>query len=249
MRENRQYERSAAIIKVNYSTHGALKMDYAQNISRGGLFLATQNTFEMNQEIELHLRCSGLDMPIPVPGKVRWIGERGVPPVQGIGVQFTLEDPKVRARIEYMVDRLEAPEEVLEKRSEDVLVYILDENEFAAQMYAEGIQKMVRRGEGDITGKIQVERFTHRDQLRAALDAHMCDVLITELQGESFNGVQLIKDVRMSYGEILPIFAVSRSFPRDRYEALEAGASAFLNKPLQMRTLFNTLMICLQDTP
>ena len=249
MRENRQYQRSAAIIKVNYSTHGALKMDYAQNISKGGLFLATSNNFEMDQEIELHLRCSGSDMPIPVPGKVRWIGERGVPPVRGIGVQFTLDDPQVRARIEYMVDRLEAPQEVLNQRAGDVLVYLLDPNEFVAKLYAEGIQKMVQRGEGDVKGKIQVEHFMNRDQLKAALDAHMCDVLITELKGEQLDGIQLIRDLRMLYGEMLPIFAIARPFTRDRYEALEAGATAFLNKPLQMRTLFNTLMICLQDTP
>ena len=77
--------------------------------------------------------------------EVRWIGERGVPPVKGIGVQFTLDDPQVKARIEYMVDRLEAPEEVLEQRAGDVSVYILDPNEFVSQMYAEGINKMVKR--------------------------------------------------------------------------------------------------------
>ena len=51
MRENRQHERTSAIIKVNYSSSGALKMDYAQNISRGGLFLATNNPFNLGQEI------------------------------------------------------------------------------------------------------------------------------------------------------------------------------------------------------
>ena len=83
MRENRQFDRATAVIKVNYSDHGALKMDYAQNISRGGLFLATDSEFELGQDIELHLNTHGLDKAIAVPGVVRWIGERGAPPVRG----------------------------------------------------------------------------------------------------------------------------------------------------------------------
>ena len=97
MRENRQHQRSTAVIKVNYNSHGALQMDYAQNISRGGLFLATNSPFELGQAIELHLNTRGLEHAIAVPGVVRWIGERGVPKVKGIGIQFTLDDPKVSA--------------------------------------------------------------------------------------------------------------------------------------------------------
>ena len=70
MRENRQHERSTAIIKVNYQSQGALQMDYAQNISRGGLFLATESPFELGQGIELHLNTHGLKEPIAVPGIV-----------------------------------------------------------------------------------------------------------------------------------------------------------------------------------
>lgn len=248
MRENRQHRRTAAVIKVNYSSHGALKMDYAQNISKGGLFLATNNTFEIGQDIEIHLNSHGLPQAIPVPGKVRWIGERGTPSVRGIGIQFSLEDRKVREKIETMLSRIDSPENIFEEHSQKgIKIYILDPNHFAAQMYATGIQKMAKRGEGDLTDPISIVCFENIDKFQEVMHQKICDVLITELKTKDLDGIHLIRKLRLIHGDKLPIFAVSRPFPRDRDEALEAGASAFLNKPLQMRTLFNTLLICLQD--
>jgi type IV pilus assembly protein PilZ len=248
MRENRQDHRSAAIIKVNYSSHGALKMDYAQNISRGGLFLATNSAFEMGQDIELHLRSQGESRPIPVPGKVRWIGERGTPPVQGIGVQFTLDDPTVRDHVESMIKALEAPQNILEDRAAgEILIYLLDPNEFASKMYAEGIEKMAKYEGEELEGPIRVKRMKTTEQLMQALGEEVCAVLITELKATDLDGVKLIRMLYATYGDALPVFAISRPFAQDRFMALEAGAVAFLNKPLQMRTLFNTLLICLDD--
>lgn len=250
MREHRKFDRATAVIKVNYSTHGDLKMDYAQNISRGGLFLATENHFELGQDIELHLNTSGLKNAIAVPGVVRWVGERGTPPVKGIGVQFKLDDPKIKERIDRMVNVVDEPikatlAETMEAQS--VQVFILDPNDFASKMYADGIYKMARRGEGDLSGPVEVSRFTTPEDLNNTLDERPCNALIIELKSNEFDGVAVIKSLRERFGESLPIFAISRPFPRDRYEALEAGATAFLNKPLQMRTLFNTLLICLQE--
>lgn len=250
MRENRQFDRATAVIKVNYSDHGALKMDYAQNISRGGLFLATDSEFELGQDIELHLNTHGLDKAIAVPGVVRWIGERGAPPVRGIGVQFKLDNPEIRSRIDRMVDAVGEPvrsylAETMEAVS--IQIFILDPNDFAAQMYADGIYKMARRGEGDLTGPVEVSRFTSPGDLRKTLKERQCSALIIELKSSDFDGVEVIRTLRSEYGERLPIFAIARPFPRDRYAALEAGATAFLNKPLQMRTLYNTLLICLQE--
>ena len=245
MRENSQHERAAAVIKVNYSSQGALKMDYAQNISRGGLFLATSSAFELGQEIVLQMHTSGLSAPIPVPGIVRWIGERGVPPVRGVGVQFALQDPEVRAQVEGMIAALDEPEAAIGRKAGGVLVYILDPNEFAAQMYAEGITKMAQAGEEGL-GAVSVSRFTTPEALSEALERRRCDVLIIELRAKTLDGAAVIEELTERYHGELSIFAISRPFEGDRALALSAGATAFLNKPLQMRALFNTLALCVR---
>lgn len=241
MREHRQHDRAAAVIKVNYHTHGALKMDYAQNISRGGLFLATNNAFEMGQDIELQLNTNGLSRPVPVPGKVRWIGERGTPPVRGIGVQFLLDDPEVKAHIEQMINTFDAPQAT--PTQAETLVYLLDPNDFVAKLYSEGLERMAA---SDATlSQLTVKRFKTPDELHQALNERRCDVLIIELKSKELDGVSVIEEVHERFHGELPVFAISKPFEGDRDLALHAGASAFLNKPLQMRTLFNTLLVCL----
>ncbi len=145
MRENRQHLRSSAVIKVNYQSQGALKMDYAQNISRGGLFLATNSAFQVGQQIELQLSTKGAEQIITVPGLVRWVGERGVPPVKGIGVQFQLEDPSIKNRIEGMINALEEPSQFV--NSNELNIFILEPVDFIAKMYADGIIKMANSDE------------------------------------------------------------------------------------------------------
>ena len=247
MRDNRKHERTSAIIKVNYSSSGALKMDYAQNISRGGLFLATNNPFDLGQEIELHLRTPGKKEPVAVPGVVRWIGERGTPPTRGIGIQFKFDQPQVKEQIDQMIEALDEPDEVLKSHQDGISILIVDPNEFASNLYAKGIQKMLKRGEGDFEQPIHVQCVNHEEKALEYLKDHPCHLLMVELKSKEFDGLTFIRTLRETHGEEFRIFAVSRPYPQDRFEALEAGATAFLNKPLQLQTLFNTLIICLQD--
>ena len=243
MRENRQADRSSAIIKVNYSSRGALKMDYAQNISRGGLFLATESTFSIGDSVELQLNSHGLVEPISLPGIVRWVGKRGTPPIQGIGIQFSFKSDDEQAKIDAMMNALDDSSAL----SEQTTVYILDPNDYASKLYADGLQKMAQRQASKIKGQLVIERFTDAKAVRQRMKVKPCDVLITELKAPDLDGVALVRALRAEKGDDLPIFAISKAFPGDRQAALNAGASAFLNKPLQQRTLFNTLLLCLKQ--
>ena len=71
--------------------------------------------------------------------------------------------------------------------------------------------------------------------------------MITELTGQDFDGARLINTLRKEADAGLPIFAVSRPFNGDRQKALMLGATAFLPKPLQLKTLFNTLSLSLSQ--
>jgi uncharacterized protein (TIGR02266 family) len=247
MRENRQHLRSSAVIKVNYQSQGALKMDYAQNISRGGLFLATNSTFQVGQQIDLQLSTKGTDQVITVPGLVRWVGERGVPPVKGIGVQFQLEDPMLKNRIEGMINALEEPSQL--QNSNELQIFILEPVDFIAKMYADGIIKMANTDSQNqhLQGAIKVKLFKQVAEVYDAIKKGGCHILITELKSEEINGIQLIQKIRAELSQEMPIFAISKPYDSDRQDAILAGATAFLNKPLQMKTLFNTLLLCIQD--
>ena len=245
MRENRQFQRASAVIKVNYQSQGALKMDYAQNISRGGLFLATNSAFQVGQQIELQLSTKGNTQVIGVPGLVRWVGERGTPPVKGIGVQFQLEDSLIRSRIENMINALEEPQL---NQQNDLQIFILEPTEFIAKMYADGIIKMSNLDENaHLQGAVKIRIFSKVAEAFDAIKKGGCHIFITELKSEEIDGVALSKKIRSELTQEMPIFAIAKGYDGDRQEAIQAGATAFLNKPVQMKTLFNTLLLCVQD--
>ena len=214
-------------------------MDYAQNISRGGLFLATNESFTLGQRIELQLCAPQSPDPIGVPGVVRWVGSRGVPPVQGIGIQFELERTGIRDQIESMVNSINEPVEL-----DGLLVYIVDPNEFASKMYAEGIERSSKEEQSHLRD-LRVVRFSNVEDALAAFRTQPSKLVITELEGKGFDGAALITTLRAEGDVGLPIFAISRPFSGDRQRALMLGATAFLPKPLQLKTLFNTLSLSL----
>ncbi len=63
--------------------------DFIKDISIGGMFLETDLPFDLNQDIHLVLRLSGIKDPIKITGRVVRKAEKGV------GIQFTETDSRI----------------------------------------------------------------------------------------------------------------------------------------------------------
>ncbi len=243
MEYRRQHERHAAVVRVSYQSAGAMRADYVQNISRGGLFVATDEPFTIGDTLELHLAAPGARDPIAVPVEVRWVGARGEPPVHGIGVRFDLTDPVIRARIEGMVNAVHEP--VAADVSDGRLrVLLVDPNRHAAKMFAEGLEAMARRT-FDLAEFFDIAIAHDGVTALELLRDRPFSLVIVELQTPEIDGIELIRRARTEVSQSLPVFAISRPFPGDRHEALAAGADAFVHKPIQLRALFNTVNVML----
>ncbi len=244
MNNQRVHERIPAIIKVSYESAGALKVDYARNISQGGLFIATEDEFEVGQRLELHLASLGLRRSIPIPGEVRWVGEEGSPPERGIGIRFNLDDPVLRARIEAMINGVfdPLPPACVGER---INILLVDPNRHACRLFHEGIESMARRLFEVEDYFVVVEAYdglTALSQLRST----RFSLVLMELSTPEVDGVELLRRIRREISQALPIFAMSRPFPGVRFEALAAGADLFMPKPIRLRALFNTLCMMLK---
>ena len=161
--------------------------------------------------------------------------------MQGIGIQFSLQKAGLKAQIDAMVNAIAEPDYV-----ERILIHIVDPNDFAAKMYADGIEKNAKQEQNHL-GDLRVVRFTSVDEALKSFRAQPARLVITELTGQDFDGARLINTLRKEADAELPIFAVSRPFNGDRQKALMLGATAFLPKPLQLKTLFNTLSLSLSQ--
>jgi uncharacterized protein (TIGR02266 family) len=107
-RERRGSQRQALKIPVDYSSVDSFFSEMATNINEGGMFLATDESAELDQLVKLAFRLPGLTRPIEVEARVAWLsrGEGGAEP--GIGLQFLELSDEVRETINRLVRTLRA---------------------------------------------------------------------------------------------------------------------------------------------
>ena len=247
--ERRQHPRTPAILRITYESAGVLKTDYAENISRGGLFISTDEPMAVGTPVQLELNCVGTRIKIPVQGVVRWAGMRSpgddLPPVMGLGVELDeLEDPIKRAHLEALVDAAFDPAGSAAARAQ-FKILLIDPNAYAREMFRNGLLALTREAL-EVEDALQV--FEAEDGVSAM---ELCrgvqfDLFIVELRTPEMDGTEVIRRIRRQFSQSTPIFAMSRPYPGAKAEALTAGADVYLPKPVQLKPLFNTMKMLLK---
>ena len=88
------------VLSLNIREKEALYAAYMPFLKGGGIFIPTNQSYELGQEVFMLLSLMGDPQRIAVQGKVVWITPYGVPGkrTQGIGVQFTNDETGASAR-------------------------------------------------------------------------------------------------------------------------------------------------------
>ena len=97
----REYDRKPYFSVVDYNAQEDTNMDFIQNISAGGVFIATSKSFSVGQEVLLAFPLPISQEHSTIAGEVVWVGE------QGIGVKFKTFDHELEAKIRRVVDMME----------------------------------------------------------------------------------------------------------------------------------------------
>lgn len=103
--ERRSSERVAVDVEVTLTSEHNFYTSFTQDISEGGLFIASHEVLPVGTEIRFSLKLGkGV---VSCIGVVRWVREPspyldGVPP--GMGVQFTKLPPNVAAAINSFIE-------------------------------------------------------------------------------------------------------------------------------------------------
>ena len=82
----------ASILNLRFRTVGAFLVAYASRLSRGELFVETDNAWSLGSRAELHLHVPGV-APIAVAAAVSWTRPAPVGPGQPAGMGFSLAAP------------------------------------------------------------------------------------------------------------------------------------------------------------
>jgi uncharacterized protein (TIGR02266 family) len=239
--ERRREAREPVVLVVDYDGADDLIGDYTENLSTGGTFIHTDREMEPGTEVQLVLSFPGLVRAIPIDGVVRW--NRATAPEglrqgdPGIGIEFVRMDEDARDRLEKVIDAIARRDPSYVNRV--IRVLVVEDNPHVARLIREGLTRSSAFGD-----EVAFE-FCESSNGREALD--LCrqrrfDAAIIDIYLPILDGASVIHELR-SDAELrtMPIIAVSAGGQAARKIALEAGADLFLDKPMRLRQVIESM--------
>jgi uncharacterized protein (TIGR02266 family) len=238
--DKRKSDREPVTLFVEYEGAEDLLGDYTENLSSGGTFVATNRELPIGTQITLMLGFPGLLEPISVEGTVRWTrGHDGESPDEeaGAGIEF-LPGP-ARDQLAAIIEKIRAGDPKTVSRIVKVLV--VEDNRHVAQLINDGLKGSSKR---DFGGGVSFSVQNAEDG-RAAIETlrrEHFDALIIDVYLPIVDGAKVISTARTELALTnLPIIAVSAGGDSARRSALEAGANIFLDKPMRLRQVIETI--------
>ncbi len=243
--DQRKSDREPVTLFVEYEGADDLVGDYTENLSSGGTFVATNREIPIGQQIKLVLSFPGLLEPIAIEGTVRWTrgNNPGVGDVvpegeeAGAGIQF--HPGPARDQLASVIDKIRARDPKTVSRLFHLLV--VEDNRHVAQLINDGLKGSARR---EFAGGVSFSVRNAEDG-REAIDIlrkEKFDALIVDIYLPIVDGAKVISTARGELGLAnLPIIAVSAGGDNARKSALDAGANIFLDKPMRLRQVIETI--------
>lgn len=241
--EKRRDSRESVTLFVEYEGADDLIGDFTENLSTGGTFVATNRTLPVGTRVQLVLSFPGLLEPIAIEGAVRWtradgdLGDDGEPADGGAGIEF--EPGAGRDALQAVVERIRDRDPKTVSRLFRVLV--VEDNRHVAALIQEGLRGSTRR---DFGGGVSFV-FRNAEDGRAAVEIlrrETFDALIIDVYLPILDGPKVIAQARTELNLTeLPIIAVSAGGDAARRSALAAGANIFLDKPMRLRQVIDTI--------
>lgn len=107
--EKRQHPRINQFIEVNFKDSESFVKAYMTNVGSGGIFLKTDEPFELNQNVIVKFSLPDYKEPITAEGKVVWVNPKGGkslshPP--GMGIKFIQMSPEDKQRLDEYVAKV-----------------------------------------------------------------------------------------------------------------------------------------------
>jgi uncharacterized protein (TIGR02266 family) len=235
--EKRRDNREPVTLFVEYEGADDLVGDFTENLSSGGTFVATTRELPIGTHVQLVLSFPGLLEPISIEGTVRW--KRGTGNSEGdsgAGIEF--EAGPARDQLAALIEKVRTRDPKTVSRLFRVLV--VEDNKHVAQLITEGLRGSSRRDFGGVSFV-----FRSAEDGRAAVEIlrrEKFDALIIDVYLPIMDGPRVIQQARGELGlNDLPIIAVSAGGESARRSALDAGANIFLDKPMRLRQVIDTM--------
>lgn len=240
--ERRREEREPIVLVVEYEGVDDLVGDFTENLSTGGTFVHTEREFAVGTGVRLMLSFPGLLKPIAIDGVVRWSREAGEEE-PGVGIEFTSFEEGGHERLQQVIGAVRDRDPDYVGRLINVLV--VEDNPHVA--------KLIREGLGSTSGQFKSNlafNFRTASDGRHALElleSEPFDAVIVDIYLPVLDGSQVIAELRSDERfRHMPVIAVSAGGEAARKLAIEAGADFFLEKPMRLRQVIESMKRLIQ---
>jgi uncharacterized protein (TIGR02266 family) len=248
--ERRMQPRFECIFKVEYENAKDFLADHASNASTGGIFIATNKSFEIGEELSFSISFPGIISPILCRGKVCWERSKEESSPEnptGIGVSFLFgseeESEKIRSLAKLLSEPMPEPKELVAFR-----VLVIEDDSEIREAYMAALRVFHNLSAGNQVLEVIETRSGQEalEKIEAEAQSNLLDPLfdlvIVKLRLADVGGEKLIRLIRENESiGALPIIATSDDVEEDRKMAYEAGADLFLAQPIMMTQLFESL--------
>jgi uncharacterized protein (TIGR02266 family) len=246
----RKSDREPVTLLVEYEGADDLVGDYTENLSSGGTFVATNRELPIGTNIKLVLSFPGLLEPIAIEGTVRWTRGNKAAEVlaegeeAGAGIQFS--PGPARDQLAAVIDKIRERDPKTVSRLFHLLV--VEDNRHVANLIHDGLKGSAKREFGGGVS-FSVRQAEDGRQAIEILRRETFDALIVDVYLPVVDGAKVISTARGELGlAALPIIAVSAGGDSARKSALTAGANIFLDKPMRLRQVIETIQKLLTAT-
>lgn len=242
--QRRQYPRFPLVLRVDYPDRANPLGEWTENVSAGGVFVRTEQTFDVGENVEIAISFPGLLDPIRVVGRIAWVRESG--PIQPGGIGVEVVNDGARRRLADISLRAGA----IGTRAHDspFRVLVVEDNLRVVRSY----ERVLAHVSTASRHQVEIHFVQHGQEALESIAKQSVDLLITDIYMPVMDGFTLIAKIRADPATAtLPIIVITggRADEGDRAHAL--GVNAFLRKPVQFGQLLETIacLFALEHAP
>jgi len=249
--DRRKHPRIELVLKVEYATPSDFIADYIQDMSDGGVFIATKKTFAVGERLTFDISFPGLLSPIRCRGEIRW---RRTPESatekepSGIGVVFEFPSAEEAAKLRRLIDKLTAeppPAAEAAKPAGPFRVLLAEDNPAIREMILFGVTKFSHDGP-DAKRKLEVVEVENGRQAWNRIRKGSFNMAIIDYYMPVMDGGKLIRKIREDESlRSLPVIVLSAGGEEARRAAYAAGADLYIERPVLLKQLLKSMKLLL----
>jgi DNA-binding response OmpR family regulator len=230
--------RGRFIVRAEIRSSSETVISYGLDLTATSIFVVTEWHAAIGSPVSVRLSFPRILEPIDIPARISDIRIAGEPGELG-GVRLTFDggSRETADKLRALLGRVNAPAARSADEDRPCRVLLVDDSKLVRDIFTHGAAQFFDR-----PGIIAIDHAEDAAQAWSKLESSNYDLVIVDYLLPIEDGASLIaklrRDTRMAS---TPILAISVAGRDAREATLSAGADVFIDKPLVIRDLFNTL--------